>query len=437
MRSLALALLALSLPASAQNYSASPLYGTTSLSSGFTPDPFTVEVTAGGGTANPISGAGCVGYIAAGQPDVNVQYTAGSTWDLAFGVDSGSDTALLIRSPDGRWSCNDDSDGLNPEILFENPRSGTYHVWVATYGEETVSASLFMTERRSSSPGRTVRPVSSSGTAGRMPNTSATPLYGDVVLQSGFSPDPNQVSVTAGGGDPNPIEGSGCVGYIASGQPDVNVTYAAGSTWDLGMYVESDSDTALLIQDPRGDWYCNDDFDGLDPRIDFAMPARGTYHVWVATFGEQTTRATLNITEVLRSSSAPNFRATPLYSRVTLSHGFSPDPFAIDLDAGGPDENPVEGPGCVGYISAAQPDVVVDYTAGDIFNLYFYVESGGVDTTLMIHTPDGRWLCNDDFEGLEPRVDVPNPTSGAYAIWVGTFGDAVRDATLMVTELAP
>jgi len=448
--SLLLAALALAPSLAAQDWNAEPLYGTASLESGFTPDPHTVSVVSGGATANPISGPGCVGYIADSQPDVNVEYAASSTWDMAIYAEADHDTALLIRAPDGEWYCDDDSDGVNPRVEFLTPLAGTYHVWVASYTDEGGEAMLNVTERLAGvgfddlgggedydydedfegdyyggDPELT----------GDEPGWQNEPLYGDVVLQEGFSPDPNQTTVLAGGTEPNPFSGYGCVGYIASTQPDVNVTYAAGSEWDLGFYVTSDSDTALLIRGPNGTWYCNDDFEGLDPRVTVSLPHSGTYNVWVATFGEDNSDAILNVTEEYRTQQAPDYRATPLRGRVTLSSGFRPDPYTVDVTAGGPDENPIDGVGCVGYIASAQPDVVVDYTASGVLDLYFNVESAS-DTALLIHTPGGEWLCDDDGgEALNPRVHIQNPESGAYAIWVGTFGEDVDDAVLHVSEL--
>ena len=34
-----------------------------------------------------------------------------------------------------------------------------------------------------------------------------------------------------------------------------------------------------------------------------------------------------------------------------------------------------------------------------VFNTY-----ANVDTTLVINGPDGRWYCNDDFNGRDPQV---------------------------------
>jgi hypothetical protein len=118
-------------PALAQDVSATPSYGTVNLATGFTPDPHNVAVQAGGTLdATRVPAGDCHGFIA-GPPDLRVNYQAGSL-PLTFSVASDVDTTLVINGPGGQWSCNDDSNGLNPRIRFDHPASGQYDVWVGT-----------------------------------------------------------------------------------------------------------------------------------------------------------------------------------------------------------------------------------------------------------------------------------------------------------------
>ncbi len=130
-------------------------------------------------------------------------------------------------------------------------------------------------------------------------NISGTPLYGSFNLRAGFTPDPFTVNVTAGGGTNAATLGigSGCVGNITTAQPDVRVNYQSGSL-PLSFFVRSNADTTLIINGPDGRWYCNDDFDGLNPRVRFNRPASGQYDIWVGTFGSSTAPATLGVTEL-------------------------------------------------------------------------------------------------------------------------------------------
>ena len=140
------ALAMMAIPAAAQNTGADATYRDISLSAGFTPDPFTINLQSGGSTNAENLGGSCDGYIA-NAPDVRVRYDAGSL-PLIISVDSSSDTTLVVNAPDGRWYCDDDSgDGLNPSVRFNNPMSGRYEVWVGTYSSSTLeSATLQISE---------------------------------------------------------------------------------------------------------------------------------------------------------------------------------------------------------------------------------------------------------------------------------------------------
>ncbi|RYG10333.1 MAG: peptidase, partial [Caulobacteraceae bacterium] len=125
--------------ASAQNASLRPTFGTVTLRSGFTPDPYTVDVYAGGSidaySDTDLPGA-CVGKIA-DAPDFRLNYTASSSLPLVFRAVSQGDATLIINGPDGRWSCDDDSfDDGDPQVTYRHPRSGTYDVWVGVLGRD-------------------------------------------------------------------------------------------------------------------------------------------------------------------------------------------------------------------------------------------------------------------------------------------------------------
>jgi hypothetical protein len=126
-------------PALAQDVSASPSYGTINLAAGFPNDPRNVDLQAGGTLdATRVPAGDCHGFIA-GPPDLRVNYQAGSG-PLTFSVSSDVDTTLVISGPDDHWSCNDDSNGLNPRIRFDHPDSGQYDIWVGTMDNGTLHA---------------------------------------------------------------------------------------------------------------------------------------------------------------------------------------------------------------------------------------------------------------------------------------------------------
>lgn len=127
-------------------------FGGISLSAGFTPDPHTVYLTAGGGFDASRLGNGCVGMVA-DDPDYVVSYRAGS-FPLVFGVDADRDTTLIVADENDRYWCDDDGgdQALNPRIHISNPRSGEYRVWVGTYSSGNSPATLYVTELAGNAP---------------------------------------------------------------------------------------------------------------------------------------------------------------------------------------------------------------------------------------------------------------------------------------------
>lgn len=148
MSGLAALLLATPLGAVAQDASRTATYGEIVLHAGFTPDPYRVSVTAGGAIdayADTPLPAACVGNVA-NAPDFEVTYEAGRL-PLVFRTLSSVDTTLIINGPDGSWSCDDDSYGDgDAQVRFDKPRTGTYDVWIGTFGGGTANAALLITE---------------------------------------------------------------------------------------------------------------------------------------------------------------------------------------------------------------------------------------------------------------------------------------------------
>ena len=136
--------------AAAQNLDAEGRYGVANLEAGFAPDPLVVEVEAGGPDQSGPLGAGCDGYISFEKPDYELNYAPGQ-YELGFFVQGAADTTLVVNDPAGNWHCNDDFDsagGTNPGIVFSNPLSGNYDIWVGVYEVANTGADtqLFITE---------------------------------------------------------------------------------------------------------------------------------------------------------------------------------------------------------------------------------------------------------------------------------------------------
>ncbi len=283
--------------ASAQDYTEAPAFGSITLEAGFIPDPQVRTLTAGGTIRAESRFSGCRGSIA-NAPDFSVYYTADATYPLIFSVDSDSDTTLVINGPDTRWYCDDDGadEPLNPLVRFDNPQSGRYDVWVGTYSSGAgVPATLFISEI-----GEHTR--ASQGLGGYSSSygvdISLPARYGNVDLYGGYLPDPHQVSVMAGGSiSANDAINSSdyCNGYITA-EPTLQLNYSGSS--DLHIYTSGSADTTMAINDPNGNWRCNDDADGTDAGISFPPGTSGVYDIYVGTYSQGPQQTTLRVSEI-------------------------------------------------------------------------------------------------------------------------------------------
>lgn len=285
-------------PAYAQNLNtgASGTYGQISLRSGFLPDPHSVTVAAGGTVEATRASAECNGGYISPRASFSLRYTAGDL-PLYIGATSDADTTIVVRTPDGQWVCNDDSNGLNPMVSWDDPRSGRYQIWVGRFGEQGETAPAMLHISEVGMPGGEGGAV-----GGDMPDFSLEPAYGAIDLVSGFTPDPHEVAISAGGSiDASVLNQPGCVGSIARA-PDFRVNWTSGSSGlPLIFSVASDADTTLVVNDAEGNWVCDDDGgnEGLNPSITFANPASGQYDIWVGTFSSGDLQpSTLNVSEV-------------------------------------------------------------------------------------------------------------------------------------------
>jgi len=270
------------------------------------------------------------------------------------------------------------------------------------------------------------------------PDITADPIQGTIKLESGFTPDPWPQLLQLQP-DIN-LEDVGYYGYATS-PPLINLSYEAG-VLPLVMTAESTvDDLVMLVYAPDGEWYFNDDFSDLNPGFEFEYPESGTYMVWVGGYEQTTGNAILNISEVVRSAdedeiisetddSGPDVGATPNYGDIKLSSGFSPDPYTQSATAGGSYD--ISEIGYSGFVSIA-PDFDLYYTPGT-YSLTIKAESSE-DTILLINTPGGKWLYDDDYEGVNPSITIDSPEDGLYNIWIGSYGSENVDATLIITEL--
>ena len=276
-------------------------------------------------------------------------------------------------------------------------------------------------------------------------NTGATGSFGQVQLRAGFTPDPHSVTVSAGGEIDSTRASADCTaGYITS-RPQFSLRYTPDGR-PLYIGATSDVDSTIVVRTPNGQWICNDDSDGsLNPLATVTEPRRGRYQIWVGRFGTQSelSPAVLHISEIAAateeaSGGTPDFSLDPAYGAIELTAGFTPDPHAQEIAAGGNLQASVVGENCAGWIAQA-PDYRVTWTAGSgQLPLVFSVNSEA-DTTLVINDAQGNWVCDDDSGNgpLNPSISFQNAPSGQYDVWVGTYAEGeLQPSVLQVSEVS-
>lgn len=270
------------------------------------------------------------------------------------------------------------------------------------------------------------------------------PQYGTSSLSTGFVPRIREIEMTAGGSNSVSKLGNECVGYAAE-RPDYRLEWS-GTTKDLVVLFISDdeaNDSILVINDPDGSWHCNDDAtdDTLNPGLMFLDPQEGQYDIWVGGYeGDDYFSGSLTIMEDIESETAPNWRLEPRFGSKTLSPGFLPDPYRKELISGGEINvsNLNFGANCSGFI-AEKPDYRIHLTEESSFlSVHFSSKLSTDDATILINTPSGEWLCDDDAhnETLNPQIKIYSADEGQYDIWVGSYyeGDFI-EGILSVSEI--
>lgn len=133
-------------------------------------------------------------------------------------------------------------------------------------------------------------------------DTALDANFGSLQLQGDFQPDPYVITISAGGSLSAASLGGGCAGYI-SDAPDYELYYSDTAGYPLSFFVTGTVDTTLIINDPSGNWSCNDDFSDsseMGAGLVFEDPQAGTYDIWIGTFnmGDRYTEVQLQITEM-------------------------------------------------------------------------------------------------------------------------------------------
>ncbi|HSN78543.1 MAG TPA: copper resistance protein NlpE N-terminal domain-containing protein [Anaerolineae bacterium] len=177
---------------------------------------------------------------------------------------------------------------------------------------------------------------------------------------------------------------------------------------DLGSWVDNGDDTITVTFTGR-------------PDQDFDEPIVVTFQR-EQDFLQSIDREDLYGSEGLRLRLAADVARAVSASLVTvdLEAGFPLDPTFVSVQAGGEVDASLLSGQCAGFINQ-QPVVTVNWSGSAPFVETFFISDS--DPTLVVLTPDGQLLCNDDAnpDVLDPVIEISEPVTGTYRIWVGSY----------------
>lgn len=387
----------------AQNVIAEPLYGSVSLEQGFLPDPHVTDIVPGGADSVEDLGSACVGYINAEQPDFDLNYQAASA-QLGIFVSALEDTTLIINDPQGNWHCNDDSEhlsGTNPGVVFSEPSSGNYNIWVGTYDADSdfEEVKLVITEWDAEDWASLDLGSNPSSATVSNSNSDGSINFGD--NSSNWSND--------GECDDSRFTGDGMATTlvdedIAHDANDCRQLFEAGSirlntsSFDANATVTGNNFDGIDFGDDASSWSGDGECD--DPRFEgdgvasFMMDS-DRYHdasdcqalyangsIQLVAGNSQTSTITSNGGRLERGTLAPG--------DTVLSDDSFADTFEFNGNGG---------------------NTVIDLRSGDF------------DTYLIVTSPDGQQTSNDDYDGSTDRslITIEGTQAGTWTAVVSSF----------------
>ncbi len=188
------------------------------------------------------------------------------------------------------------------------------------------------------------------------------------------------------------------------------------------------ADLTIAVEGADGAWHCADDVNELNPEVT-AHFEPGTYRVYVGSYDDESRHAyALSVApgspdgsdsgnagqREVPTGPTPTTTSNGVYSglRIPAETG----PATITGTAGGTREARSLSTECVGHIAMA-PDHVFEIAAAQQLRVRVTSDS---DTTLVMQGPDNIFLCNDDFEQLNPGLDAQF-AAGTWNVYVGTY----------------
>ncbi len=312
----------------------------------------------------------------------NFTWPAGSSFDVRV-TSSEFDTYVIVRDPGGEQHDNDDEaeGNTNSRLQVNATAAGAYQVLVTSYQPgETGNYQLQVT------------PSGAAPATPTQPNTPATPsaegqrvingelAQGDQTLQSGEFVDVHPLQLTAG----------------------------------QSVHLEARSsafDTYLIVREPGGEQHDNDDGPGggTNAALNFVASAAGDYRVSVTSYRPGEVGAyELVVSEGTAGAAAPTPPTTPN----------APPPAVATGDA----VNGTLAQGDTTLRSGEFADAFTrSFTAGQ--SVQIRLNSTEFDPYLIVRTPSGRQLDNDDLtpSTRNAGVDIPSAEAGEYRLTATSY----------------
>jgi hypothetical protein len=177
---------------------------------------------------------------------------------------------------------------------------------------------------------------------------------------------------------------------------------------DLGTWLDNGDDTITVTFTGRAEREFDEPVVVTFQREDDFLQSIGSEDL----YGSEGLRLRL-AADVARVGSASLFT-------MDLDAGLPLDPTFVSVQAGGSVDANLFSSQCVGFINA-QPVVTVKLANPAPYAEVFFMSDS--DPTLVVLTPDGQLLCNDDWhkDVLDPAVQLTDAAAGVYRIWVGSY----------------
>jgi hypothetical protein len=109
---------------------------------------------------------------------------------------------------------------------------------------------------------------------------------------------------------------------------------------------------------------------------------------------------------------------------ISITTGFT-DPTMAEGTSGGAVDASTLNSECRGYVSSSPDHILEVGAAFPRLRVMALGTEADSDVTLVVHKPDGSYLCNDDSDGFHPMVEGEF-AAGRYEVFVGSYEQGRR-----------